>query len=57
MTFSITTLYLEYHYAECRDLFIVMPNAIMMSAVKLNAIMLSVVMLNVMAPVSLSYSW
>jgi hypothetical protein len=46
MTFSITTLYLENHYAECRNLFIVMPNAIMMSAVKLNAIMLSAILLS-----------
>ena len=47
MTFSITTLYLEYHYAECRDLFIVMLNAIMLSVVMLSVVMLSVVMLSV----------
>jgi hypothetical protein len=34
------TLYIKCHYAECRDLCIVM----------LNVIMLSVVMLNVVAP-------
>ncbi len=39
-TLSTECYYADYHYAECRDLFIVM----------LNAIMLSVVMLNVVAP-------
>jgi hypothetical protein len=40
MTLSITTLLIESHYGECRDLFIVM----------LNAATLSVVMLSVMTP-------
>ena len=38
---------IEFHYAECGDLHIVMPNVAMMSVVVLNVIMLSVVMLNV----------
>ncbi len=40
MTLS-RTLYIECHYAECRDLCIVMLNVVM-----LNVVMLSVVMLN-----------
>ncbi len=57
MTLS-RTLYIECHYAECRDLCIVMLNVIMLSVVMLNVIMLnvvmlSVVMLNVVAPSSL----
>ncbi len=39
------TLCSEWHYAECRKLFIVM-----LSVVRLNANMLSVIMLNVVAP-------
>ncbi len=50
MTLSITALciwcnnYAEWHFAQCRDLFIVMLNVEMLSAVKLNVILLSVVM-------------
>jgi hypothetical protein len=40
MTLSIRKLIIECHYAECRTLFIVMPNVIV----------LSVVMLSVVAP-------
>jgi hypothetical protein len=47
MTLS-RTLCIECHYAECRDLCIVMLNVIM-----LNVVMLSVVMLNIVAPSSL----
>jgi hypothetical protein len=36
-----------YHYAECRILFIVMLNVVMLSAVMLNVVMVSAVMLNV----------
>ncbi len=47
MTLS-RTLYIECHYAECRDLCIVM-----LSVVMLNVVILSIVMLNVVAPSSL----
>ncbi len=39
-TFSIRT---HCHYAKCRVLFIVLPNAIMLNVVMLNVVMLSVV--------------
>jgi hypothetical protein len=35
------------HYAECRDLFIVMLSVIMLSVIMLSVIMLSVIVLNV----------
>ncbi len=38
------------HYAETRNLFIAMPNAIILSVFKLNVVMLSVIMLSVVAP-------
>jgi hypothetical protein len=38
MTLSITTLYIECHYAECRTLFIVMPSVVMLNVVMLNVI-------------------
>jgi hypothetical protein len=44
MTVSITTFCIKCHYAECRDLFIVLLNVI------LSVIMLNVVMLSVVAP-------
>jgi hypothetical protein len=40
----------EYHYAECRVLFIVRLNVVMMSVVMLSVVMLSVVMLSVVTP-------
>ncbi len=45
MRFSITTVYhyAECFHAECRILFIVMPNVIMLSVGMLGAVMLSVV--------------
>ncbi len=51
MTLSITTFchHAEYlcHYAECRDLFSIMLNPIILSVVMLNVNVQSVVMLNV----------
>ncbi len=47
MTLSIRKLSIECHYAECRTLFIVMPNVIVLSVVMLSVIVLSVVMLTV----------
>jgi hypothetical protein len=44
MTLAIATLC---HYPECRVLFVVIQNAIMLTAIMLTAIMLSVVMLSV----------
>jgi hypothetical protein len=38
---------MECHYAECRDLFNVMLNVILLSVVMLNVVMLSVIILNV----------
>jgi hypothetical protein len=59
VTHNITTLcyYAERHYAECRILFIVKLNVIMLSAVLLIVVMLNVVMLNVllMSVVMLSF--
>jgi hypothetical protein len=46
MAFSILTLSIESHYAECRDYLNVMLSAVMLSAVMLNPVVLSVVMLN-----------
>jgi len=40
-------LWIEWHYAECRNFFIVMPNVIMLSVTMLGVIMLSVIMLSV----------
>jgi hypothetical protein len=45
MTLRITFC-IQGHFAECRDLFIVMLNAIMLSVVMLNVAILSVIMLN-----------
>ena len=55
MTVSITTFCIKSHYAECRNLFIVMLNVtilsvVMLSDVMLNVIMQSVVMLCVVPP-------
>ncbi len=60
MTLGIATLYIECHFAKCRDLFIVTVNVVRLNVVILsvflvNAVMLSVflvnvVMLNVVAP-------
>ncbi len=49
MTLSITThfRYVECHCAECRNLFIVMPNVIMLSVVMMSVAMLTVIMLTV----------
>ncbi len=47
MTLSITAHYIEWHYAEFQDLFIKMPNVIMLSVVMLNVFMLVVIMLGV----------
>ncbi len=47
MTFSIETLCIECHYAECRVSFVVMLNGIMPSVVMLSVVLLNVVMLNV----------
>jgi hypothetical protein len=47
MTISIKILYIECHYAKCRDLFIVMHNVVLLSVVMLCVIMLNVVMLSV----------
>ncbi len=41
MTVSITTFCINCHYAECRDLFIVLLNVIL-SVIMLNVVMLSV---------------
>ncbi len=41
MTLSIT-LYIEWHYAECRNLCIVMLNVVMLSVVMVNVVMLNV---------------
>jgi hypothetical protein len=54
-THGITTPYIEcqydeFHNAECRILFIVILNVIMLSVVMLNGNTLSVFMLNVVAP-------
>jgi hypothetical protein len=38
------------HYAETRNLFIAMPNAIILSVFRLNVVMLNVIMLSVAAP-------
>jgi hypothetical protein len=38
------TLYIECHYAEWRDLFIGMPNVVILSVVVLSVVMLNVVM-------------
>jgi hypothetical protein len=46
VTRSITALCIKCHYAECRDLF-VMLNAVMLSIVLLSVVLLSVVLLNV----------
>jgi hypothetical protein len=48
MGLSLTTICLcaECHYDECRDLFFVMLNVIMMSVAMLNVIVLSVVVAN-----------
>jgi hypothetical protein len=46
MTLSIMALDVEYCYAKCRNLFII----IMLSVIMLNVVMLSVVMLKVVAP-------
>jgi hypothetical protein len=55
MTLSITTLFIEWHFAECRhveysNLFIVVLNVIMHSGIILNVFMLSVIMPNVVVP-------
>jgi hypothetical protein len=50
MRVSLTTFCIKCHYAECRDLFIVMMNVIMLSVIMLSVIMLNVVMLDVVAP-------
>jgi len=47
MTFSITIIYIECNYAECRNLYIVVLNAIALNVVVPNVIRLSVVMPNV----------
>ncbi len=47
MTLSI--LCSEYHYAECRDLFNVMLNVIMLCVVLLSVVVLNVFMLRVVA--------
>jgi hypothetical protein len=54
MTFSITIIcrFSEYRNAKCRDLFIVMVNAIMLSVIMVSVIMLNVVMLSGVAPLS-----
>ncbi len=39
--------YADYHYAECRILFTVMLNVVMLNVVMLNVVMLSVIILNV----------
>ncbi len=41
MTLSITTIC---HYAECRDLFIVMLNVILLSVIMVNVVILSVML-------------
>jgi hypothetical protein len=56
VTRSITALCIKCHYAECRDLFV------MLNAVMLSIVLLSVVLLSVVAPFSLIishsfYSW
>jgi hypothetical protein len=38
MAVSITTLYIECHYAECHDLFIVILNVIILIDVNLNVV-------------------
>jgi len=43
-------------YDECRDLFIVILNGIMLSVVMLNVVMLNVVMMNVIAPMKIALS-
>jgi hypothetical protein len=47
MTLSITLLYIECHYAESRDLFIVVLTVIVLKVVMLSVVILSVIMLSV----------
>jgi len=47
MTLTITTLCIKCHYAQCRILFIVLLNAVMLSVVMLNVNMMSALALNV----------
>ncbi len=41
------THYIEFHYAECRDLCIVMLSVVMLSVIMVSVVMLNVVMLSV----------
>ncbi len=46
----MASMYTICHYAECRELFIIMLNVIMLTATMQNAIMLDGIMLSVVAP-------
>ncbi len=48
--------YAEYHCADCRDLFIGMPNVVMLSVIMLSVVRLNVVMLSVVAPENATFS-
>jgi hypothetical protein len=50
MTFSIMTLGIKCHYAECRDYFYVMLTAAMLNFVSLIVVILDIIMLSVMLP-------
>ncbi len=47
---TLSKLCSEYHYAECRDLFNVMLNVIMLCVVLLSVVVLNIFMLSVVAP-------
>ena len=50
MAFSIMTLGIKCHYAECRDYFDVMLTAAMLNVVLLSVVILDIIMLSVVLP-------